>query len=159
MAFQAELRRNPKQWIKSAYTLFFQLPWLPERVLSAANFALLDRGWRKQPLNPDAFTDEDISMYKHALTIHGLTPPLNFYRAGLRYRGDLFGQPQQILSPTLVVWGEDDPFMSSAVLNKLAPWVPTVTVRSLARASHWVQNDSPQFVNKLLIEFLQDCGS
>jgi pimeloyl-ACP methyl ester carboxylesterase len=154
-AFQEELRHNPKQWFKSAYTLFFQLPWLPERLLRAANFAALDRGWRQQPANPQAFTTDDISQYKQALSKHGLTPPLNYYRAALRYRRDLFGPPQLVPVPTLVIWGEKDPFMSVSILKRLKPWVEDLTVKTISNAGHWVQNESPELANQALIDFLQ----
>ena len=42
-AFRRELRRDWRQCLRSAYTLFFQLPRLPEWLLRAGDFALLRR--------------------------------------------------------------------------------------------------------------------
>lgn len=154
MAFRAELRRNPGQWLRSAYALFFQLPWLPELVIRASDFALLDRSLRRQPVHPQAFTPEDIAAYKQALRCPGgLTAPLNYYRAALRYQRDLDSPPQTITVPTLVIWGEQDPFLSVRLTEDLAPWVPELRVQRLADASHWVQNDVPDRVNSLLVRF------
>lgn len=39
------LPEYPRQWLRSWYILFFQLPWLPERVLRAGDFALIELLW------------------------------------------------------------------------------------------------------------------
>jgi pimeloyl-ACP methyl ester carboxylesterase len=155
--FARELKRNALQWLRSSYALFFQLPWVPEAVLRLGDFALLERQWRRQPVRPRAFTDEDIAQYKRALNMpHGLTAPLNYYRAAVRWPGDLYDLPQSIAAPTLVLWGERDPFLSTRLLEGLSPWVPDLRVERFPNASHWLQNDAPVEVNRALIEF---CGS
>src|SRR4051812_5035805 len=50
LAFRREMG-NPVQWVKSSYAFFFQLPWLPELVLRAFDFALLERALRRQPVH------------------------------------------------------------------------------------------------------------
>jgi pimeloyl-ACP methyl ester carboxylesterase len=155
-AFQRELRRNPGQWFRSFYVMLFQLPWLPETILTASNFQALERGWRSQPVHPTAFTDEDIDHYKEAFRTSGLRGPLNYYRAALRYRRDVFGPPQTVNVPTLVIWGQRDPFMSASVNEHLSQWVPNVHVHTIADASHWVQNDTPNQVNGLLVSFFRN---
>jgi pimeloyl-ACP methyl ester carboxylesterase len=156
-AFRAELRRNPGQWLRSAYVLFFQLPGLPEQVLRARDFALLDRAWHRQPIHPDAFTEQDIAAYKRALDRPGgLTGPLNYYRASLRYPRDLYGPPQTILVPTLLLWGEQDLYLNVGLTENLERWVPDLRVERIRDASHWVQNDVPDRVNRLLIDFFHE---
>lgn len=115
----------------------------------------MDRTWRRQPVHSEAFTDEDIAQYKLALRKSGLTGPLNYYRAAMRFSRDLFAPPQTILVPTLVIWGERDPFMSSTVNDILHQWVPNLVVQKIPDASHWVQNDAPDQVSKMLIDFFQ----
>jgi pimeloyl-ACP methyl ester carboxylesterase len=155
-AYRRELMRNPMQWLRSYYVLLFQLPWIPEYLLSRRNFAALEHAWRRQPVHPQAFTDEDIAHYKAAFAKTGMTGPLNYYRAGMRYSGDLFGSPQTIQTPTLIIWGEHEPFMSAEVNERLEHWVPCLRVEKIADASHWVQNDAPEKVNRLLIDFFQE---
>jgi epoxide hydrolase 4 len=152
-AFRKELRRNWRQWIKSQYVLFFQLPWLPERMIRAKDFAVLERGWRTQPVSPNAFTGVDIREYKKAWE-KGISGPLNYYRAAFRFSDDLFGNPQIVSVPTLVIWGAQDSFMSGSVNDFLYLWIPNLVVRMIPHASHWVQNDVPAKVNTLLIDFL-----
>jgi pimeloyl-ACP methyl ester carboxylesterase len=156
-AFLAELRRGPGQWLRSASTLFFQLPWLPELLLRAGDFALLARAWRRQPTHPGAFGDSDIAEYKRALRRPGgLTGPLNYYRAALRYPRDLFGPPQAVRAPTLLVWGERDPYLGVRLTEGPGRWAPDLRAQRLADASRRVHNDAPDRVNRLLISFFSE---
>jgi pimeloyl-ACP methyl ester carboxylesterase len=150
-AYFRELARNPRQWLRSWYVLFFQLPWLPERCIRAGDFKMLERTWRRFP---QAFTDEDIAAYKATLGKPGrLTGPVNYYRAALRYPRDGSGGPQTIRVPTLLIWGERDPYLATGLSEGLERWVPHLRVERLPDAGHWVQNEVPDRVNRLLIDF------
>src|SRR3954452_3459096 len=154
-AFRRELRRNPLQWVRSSYVVFFQLPWLPEAILRAGNFALLERAWRRRAMHGSALGDEDIRRYKAALS-HGLTGPLNYYRAALRWPRDLYDEPQAVGLPTLVLWGDRDPFLSPRLARGLSRWVADLRVVHYAEAGHWVHQDMSEEVNRRLIEFFGD---
>jgi len=52
------------------------------------------------------------------------------------------------------VWGEKDRYLGPALAEGLGEWVPGIRVARLADASHWIQNDAPGEVNRLLVEFL-----
>jgi epoxide hydrolase 4 len=153
-AYLSALKRIPSQWLRSSYVLLFQVPWLAESILRARNFWLLGRILRRQPANSDAFSEGDITEYKRALAKPGrLTAGLNYYRAALRYRGDIRSVPQRIAAETLVIWGEQDPFLSTRLLEALERWVPRLRIERVPEASHWVQNEAPEAVNCALIEF------
>ncbi len=155
--FHEELRRNPGQCLRSWYTLFFQLPWLPELLLRAGDFAVLRRAWRRQPVHSSAFGEPDLAEYKRAFGGPGaFTGPLNYYRAAIRHTGDLYGPPQDVSAPTLLIWGERDPYLSIRLTERLDRWVPDLCVQRIADASHWVQNDVPDRVNGLLIRFFSE---
>ena len=70
-ALRRELRRGADQLLRSWYVFFFQLPWLPEAMMRAGDFALLGRMLRRQPVRPGAFTEADVAAYKHALARPG----------------------------------------------------------------------------------------
>ncbi|HEV3263351.1 MAG TPA: alpha/beta fold hydrolase [Gemmataceae bacterium] len=147
--------RSAAQWLRSWYTLFFQLPWLPELALRFRNYAVLERCFRRDPVHADAFTGEDIALYKQALSRPGaLTAAINYYRAAFR---GLRTTPaiSPIRVSTLLIWGERDRYLGVGFTEHLDPWVPGIRVERLADASHWVQNDVPERVNRLLIDFLQ----
>ncbi len=153
-ALHRELKRNPRQWLRSWYVLLFQLPWLPERILRAGDFGLLERAWRRQPVHPGAFSEEDIAQYKRVLgRPAGLIGPLNYYKAAMRYPLDLYGSPQTISVPTLLLWGEQDAALSPRLAEGLETWVSDLRVMRIPDASHWLQNDVPERVNQALIDY------
>lgn len=156
-AYRRELR-SWRQLLKSWYIFLFQVPGLPEQLFEAGDYDLLDRTLRRQPIHREAFTPEDIRRYKQALARPGaLTAALNYYRAlphGLtRPSAD---ETAPIPVPTLLLWGEQDSYLSPRLTEGLAPWVPDLRVVRFPDASHWVQNDAPERVNRLMIDFLHD---
>ncbi len=154
-AYLRTLKHNPIQWLRSWYVLFFQLPWLPERLIKSRNFALLERAWKKDPVTAGAYTDEEVARYKEALGQPGaLTAAIDYYRAALRWSGDLHGKPQSVSVPTLLIWGERDRYLGLDLSEGLEVWIPDLQLKRIPGASHWVQNDVPEIVNRLLSDFL-----
>jgi pimeloyl-ACP methyl ester carboxylesterase len=156
LAFRRELKTSAAQRKRSSYVFFFQLPWLPERLIRAGNFAVLERMLRRDPVSPGAFADEDILLYKEALARPGaLTAAVNYYRAALRFPPKVAGRNWPVDLRTLLVWGERDRYLGPGLLQGLDRWVPRLTVERIPDASHWVQADAPARVNELLIRFLK----
>jgi pimeloyl-ACP methyl ester carboxylesterase len=156
-AYLRELRRGG-QLLRSWYVLFFQLPWLPERLIRAGDFALVRRMLRRGPARPGAFTPEDVERHVEALKRPGaLTAALNYYRAAVRGSGlrRVMRQVRPTTVPTLLVWGVRDPYLSPRLTQGLEAWVPDLRVERLAESSHWVQNEAPDRVNRALIRFLR----
>ncbi|MGE3803548.1 MAG: alpha/beta fold hydrolase [Gemmataceae bacterium] len=147
-AFWRELRR-PGQLLRSWYMFFFQVPWLPERLMRLRDFASLENTFRSA-----GFSSDDIEQYKEALRQPGaLTAAINYYRAMFRNSRSL-GQPMPRLSlPTMLVWGKHDDYLGIALTQNLDPWVQDLRLE-LLEASHWVQCDAADQVNRLLIDFL-----
>ncbi|MEE8410576.1 MAG: alpha/beta hydrolase [Myxococcota bacterium] len=149
--------RSLRQLTKSWYILFFQLPWLPEAVLKAGSFAVVERMLRNDTLRSDAFTDEDITYYKRALGQRGaLTAMINYYRAAFHPRSfDRQRLASHIDAPTLLIWGEEDRFLDKSLTEGLEEWVNDLRVERIPHASHWVHADAPEKVNHLMVDFLQ----
>ena len=151
-AFAREIRK-PDQMLRSAYAAFFQLPILPEAVLRAGDFALLERVFRREPARPGAFTGEDVERYREALSRPGaLTAMLGYYRAAARHRPP---KSRRIHVPTLLIWGERDPHLVVRLAEGLEEWVPGIRVERIPEASHWVAADAPDRVDRLLVDFLR----
>ncbi len=155
VAFRRALKTNPDQRRRSRYVFFFQLPRLPERAMRRGNFAILERMLRRDPLRPGAFTEDDILLYKEALGLPGaLTSAINYYRAAFRHPPRASGRRWPKGLPALLVWGERDRYLGSTLANGIEEWVPGIRVERLPAASHWVQNDAPDDVNRLLAGFV-----
>ena len=142
---------------KSWYMLFFQLPWLPERLLRAGDYAGLANTLRTDPAHPGAFDEADIAHYKQAISQPGaLTATINYYRAlfrlnPFRYKHSI----TRIDIPTLLIWGEQDRYLGIRLTEGLEPWVPKLRLERIPDASHWVQAEVPERVNALIVEFLR----
>ncbi len=150
--------RTLKQLKRSWYVLFFQIPWLPEKLLTAGNFVLFEQLLRRRM----GLGDDDIAHYKRAFARGAMTAALNYYRAAFQPRlgNGRRTKGARITAPTLVIWGEQDPYLDISLTLGLERWVEQVRVERVANAGHWVQVDAPDRVNQLLIEFLlQPAGS
>jgi epoxide hydrolase 4 len=152
------LRRPGRQLGKSWYMFFFQLPWLPERAVRARDWRALRHGF-EHDARPGAFTPADIDRYREAWSQPGAaTATINYYRAsmrrppGRRPADGGGGGLGPVTAPTLIIWGEHDRYLSSALAEPSRADVPGLAgVVRLPDASHWVQHDEPDRVSDLLI--------
>lgn len=149
-AFERNARTNPRQWLRSWYALFFQLPWLPERALTARRAEAVARAFE------GVLPDEDVEVYRHAMLQPGAAKAaVDIYRAFLRGGGLVrqrrLGWPT-ITCPTLVIWGVRDVALGEELLAGTDRWVADLRVEKLD-ATHWVQQDAPDVVNGLLRGF------
>jgi pimeloyl-ACP methyl ester carboxylesterase len=151
---QRTLQRSPRQLLHSWYMLFFQVPWLPERLMHWGGRRTLESAYRDA--RPGAFTAEDFARYEEAFAgADGFRGPINWYRAAVRRSpGRTRALYRPIPVPVLVIWGEQDRFLSKAMADPDPRLVPDVRVVRLPDASHWVQHDEPERVNALLTDFL-----
>lgn len=153
------LRNNPRQIMRSGYAFFFQLPGLPEALLSANDYAAIEKALRGTATVKSAFSDEDIQVYKDAISKPGaLTAALNWYRAAGRGggRGLFQGTKMRVEAPTLLIWGEDDPALGTELTYGTEQFVSNLQIRYISHCSHWVQQEKPDLVNQYLLEFLAD---
>jgi pimeloyl-ACP methyl ester carboxylesterase len=151
------LRRPGRQLLRSWYIFFFQIPWLPERLLAAGDW----RGLRQpfEDARPGAFTPADLERYKRAWSEPGAaTAMINYYRAALRWPpgGPTGRSLPPVKAPTLIIWGERDRHLGSELAEPDPRDVPALErVVRLPSASHWVHHDEPDRVSELLIDFFR----
>ncbi len=148
--------RTLRQLRKSWYMFFFQLPFLPERLIARDGFSFAKRSLRAG--SPGSFSDADLERYVEAWSQPGaLRGMINYYRAALRRspRSALAGLVP-IQAPTMVIWGMRDPHLGSELAEPLAQWVPNLRMERIPQATHWVQHEAPEEVNALLAGFLAE---
>ncbi len=148
-----------KQFFASWYMFFFQIPRLPEWLMSRNDFALLANGLKTSTAEKGIFTDKEIAEYKKAWSEPGaLNSAINYYRANIVKR--LFGKSsmeEKIKVPTLFIYGEKD----SAILPETVAGVgkfidaPFSEIR-IPDAGHWVQQEAAEIVTDSLREFLAE---
>lgn len=151
-------REDPEQQAKSWYMLMFQFAGVAEAWLSADDFAQL-RAFVFGTAAPGAFPPEEQRVFIDALSRDGaLTAALNYYRANMPPAAMLREPPPpaDITVPTLIIWGEADAYMGTELLERSAAAVSgPLRVERLAGVSHWVQQEAPDEVNRLLVDFLR----
>jgi len=142
--------RHPGQLLRSAYGAFFQLPWLPEALLSAGNYRLMKRSMRGSS-RPDTFSEADLERYREAWAEPGaLTAMLNWYRA---YRRSA-AQAQRITMPALVIWGVRDRFLQRGLADVSLGLCDRGRMIQIENATHWVHHEEPDRVNAAIMEFM-----
>ena len=162
---QAAWRANLtlKQIMRSWYMFFFQIPRLPEWLISRQNFRAIERTFQEKVGRKNSFTPQDVERYKEAVRQPGaLTGAVNYYRANLFDRLLMRKQTKdkqgdgRIQVPTLFIYGEQDFAIIPATVRGLEKYIDADyrEVR-IPDSGHWVQNEAPEEVNAALLEFLK----
>jgi pimeloyl-ACP methyl ester carboxylesterase len=153
--YRRVLRHNWRQALRSWYVLFFQLPWLPERLMTAGQGAALVRGFERQTPN---IPPEVLEIYRRNVIQPGAaTAMLNYYRANVAQFGGATASPL-ITTPTLMIWGENDVALDVALTEGLDEFVADLTLHRLPGVSHWVEHDAADRVNELIAAWARAKG-
>jgi pimeloyl-ACP methyl ester carboxylesterase len=147
------VRSSVAQMLKSWYIGFFQLPRIPEMVISWNNFTnatnMLSRSSR-----PGTFSDEDLEKYREAWSqpkaFHSM---INWYRAMVR-KPPKSTSPLAIKVPTLLIWGVDDIALSKEMAQPSIDLCKDGKLVFIEEASHWVQHEAAEQVNELMLAHL-----
>jgi epoxide hydrolase 4 len=152
--FREVIKRSAAQRRRSWYVAFFQLPWLPERMLTSNRAEGVRRAFRDMAIDKSRFPDEVLDRYANdALRPGAMSAMINWYRAAVRYRAGE-GDFPVIETPTLIVWGEEDTALGLETLDGTERYVRDLTIRRLPGVSHWVQQEAPEAVNAILQDWL-----
>ncbi|WP_322797351.1 alpha/beta hydrolase [Tepidiforma sp.] len=142
---------RPRQLLRSWYVGFFQLPRLPELALSAQGYQLLARRMIRE-CRPGTFTRDDIKEFLAGWRRQGLGGGINWYRWAVRKPPRIPDPVPLIRVPTLLVWGEEDRYLGRELIDGTEEYVARLRVERLPGISHWVQQEAPDEVNRLLRE-------
>ncbi len=148
--------RTFRQLRRSWYVFFFQIPWLPEKMLVARRAAMIGRSFQDMAIDKTRFPDEVTDVYRNAAMRRGaLRSMLNYYRAALRGARKAAGEELPMIStPTLMLWGLDDSALGKETTDGTDDYVDNLTLRFLPGVSHWVQQEAPEIVNAMLLAWL-----
>jgi pimeloyl-ACP methyl ester carboxylesterase len=135
---------------RSWYMLLFQFEGVAEELLSRDDWRLFRELMRN---------DGDVEHAIEDLSRPGaLTAALNWYRANLSPARELEGRPPvpAVSAPTMGIWSSGDHYLRERALLESGehvggPW----RYERVEGASHWLQLDAPDEVNRLLVDFLR----
>jgi len=148
------MKTRLRQVLRSWYIFFFQLPWLPETLLSAFHFRVGSRSLLRSS-RPGTFSAEDLAQYRAAWLQPGaLTGMIHWYRALFRYPTKFPDRTVRV--PTRILWGERDAFLLSEMAQESLRYCADAELYTFANAGHWLQHEEPARVSKHLIEFFRN---
>jgi pimeloyl-ACP methyl ester carboxylesterase len=110
---------------------------------------------RQSPDLPDALLE---TMRRNLSAPGAATAMLAYYRANLLRIGREAQRTPTIACPTLLLWGEDDAYLSPTLAAGNEAFVSNLAVHRLPGVSHWVQADAPEQVNRLIAEWAREQG-
>lgn len=156
-------RRDPRQLRRSWYIFFFQLPFLPERRLSADDFAMLGwlwEDWSPGWTPPPERVREVVATFKEKGTVRAA---LGYYRAGFRnsplhlraFRRTQALAATKIKGNGLVIAGEVDGCVGLALYHQPErAFEGTCRFEIIEGGGHWLPLQAPDQVAALIGEFL-----
>ena len=159
--FQQLCQAGGAQAAASRYMLAFRSA-RGEELLERDDFA----GFRANILAPGLaaghLTAADAAAYLEAWRMPGaLTAGLNYYRANRTGPPSGDDAPPRALAqtivrvPTLVLWGERDPYFVPENLERLPEVVPDLTVRRFPDCDHWLVHQRPAETTRMIRAFVR----
>ena len=148
------LRSNWAQVRKSWYIFAFQLPWVPEWALRRNGARALKGTLRRFTKRPDTFSEGALDEYARAFSAPGAaTAAINYYRAAVRSPASM--RMKRVRASTLIIWGEDDVALGIELTRGMEGLLEREPrVEYLPDTGHFVMEERPEVVNRLLLEFL-----
>ena len=152
----SEVLKTWDQRLRSWYMAFFLLPLLPEWLLTRGHGRPLMRDLQRQSAN---FPAELLETMRRNVTAPGAaTAMLNYYRANVPRLTRDVPDRTPIECPTLQLWGERDIYLSPLLASRNERFVTNLTVHRLPGMSHWIQQDAPEEVNRLISDWACEQG-
>ncbi len=148
-------RMTLRQLRKSWYVGLFQLPYIGEWWVRRKDFKWLKSELRHRTA-PGVFSEEDVARLERALSQPGaLTSAINYYRGLLRLNLLRLAKRYTPISvPTLLIWGERDPYLGKELTYETGAWAQDLRIEYIPDAGHWIQLEQPEVVNRLMLNFL-----
>ncbi|MDQ1397883.1 MAG: hypothetical protein QOG64_3142, partial [Acidimicrobiaceae bacterium] len=148
-AFTTSLRdANADQSQRSWYMEFFQQPDVPEAAMLDNDAAGLRNVYQGSGLDP-AETDEYVRLLQQP---GAMTAAINWYRAASI--GDVEGMGP-VTTPTLYIWSDNDVALGREAAEATEAHVKgPYRFEILEGVSHWIPEEAPDDLNRLLLEHL-----
>jgi pimeloyl-ACP methyl ester carboxylesterase len=155
------LRSRPRQLGRSWYIFAFQLPRLPELALTAGRGRLLRTMYRHSVVDPRHFGDDEIAPIVEAMQAPGAArAAIDYYRQavrGLVRGGGPAARLPEITAPTLLIWGKHDVALDfQSLVPGTERFVRDLRVETIEEGGHFIQQERPDEVNRLLLAFLKE---
>ncbi|XP_071964790.1 epoxide hydrolase 4-like [Antedon mediterranea] len=148
------LMSHLSQFRKSWFMFFFQIPYLSEMMIQANDYGFIEDCFYGKSRTPaDMCTQDDMEAMKYAFSQKGnVTAALNYYRASSKTKPM---KSKNVSSPTLLIWGEKDDVLEVEMAKGTEKYVENMRLEVIEDAGHFIIQDNPVEVNRLINEFLK----
>ncbi len=141
------------------YMVFFQEPGRAEAFFQPDLEGTLRRFYAGAGGGTGYLSDEEFQVYVQAFREGGLTGPLSYYRnIDRNWERSAALEGKQVLCPALMVMAENDPVLRPELTAGMESRVPNLRKELIRDCGHWTQQEKPEELNRLLVEFLGDLG-
>jgi pimeloyl-ACP methyl ester carboxylesterase len=110
-----------------------------------------EKNWPGQIL----LTPEELKFFVDTFTRTGFTGGINWYRNFTRNWETSADLPQKVNVPGLMIMAEDDVVLSPAMAEGMEQYVPDLEKALIRKCGHWTQQEHPNQVNTILIDWLK----
>jgi pimeloyl-ACP methyl ester carboxylesterase len=118
------------------------------------HFSLLAALGRSRLAGENLLTPEEAQVYVDAFSTGGFTAPINYYRNWTHNWATTANVEQLVTVPTLFIGAIDDVIISPAQIEAMKPFVTDLEIHILENCGHWSQQEKPDEVNALLLDWL-----
>jgi len=103
-------------------------------------------------------TDEERNYFANAFRHSGFTGPINWYRNWTHNWEALEGVSSEIDIPTLFIGAVDDIVIAPQHIEAMKPLVKELEIHMIDNCGHWSQQEHPETVNRLMLDWLRRQG-
>jgi len=149
--FSADTRRFINRMMRKNQITREQFDQLPpqHQVVSLLRTVMSEQARGEALLN-----EAELDYYADAFARSGLTGPINWYRNWTHNWEQLAGVSQQIDIPTLFIGATNDVLIGMQYIEGMKPFVSDLTIHMLEDCGHWTQQEKPDEVNELILNWL-----
>lgn len=149
LVFEADLRRSFRFFMRR--TDGRERPG-PER----AKLGALQNAFEFFRPNPEhqLLSDAELEVYVAAFRLSGFRGPINWYRNLAANWESSAGLPDHVAAPALMITAELDPFLPPELAEGMERFVPDLETAMVRGSGHWTQQERPEAVNGLLLDWL-----
>lgn len=138
------------------YVLFFQEEGKAEAWFENDPAGTLGGFYRGAAADPGFLSDEDFSIYQESFVAGGISGPVNLYRNLDRNWDDFDHLAHAVVEvPAMMIAADGDLVLPASLTVGMERWVTDLRVEVVSGSGHWTQQEKPETVNQLLLDFLE----
>ncbi|NNF16476.1 MAG: alpha/beta hydrolase [Gammaproteobacteria bacterium] len=131
-----------------------QFAHAPKAVRSLNLLRALEQGNADLWASESVVSDEAIAVFARAFERTGFTGGINWYRNMDRNWETSADLPQHISQPALMIMAENDVVLPPSAADGMETYVPNLTRHLVKNCGHWTQQEHPDEVNRVLLDWL-----